>query len=1743
MVEKKSSAGFESLTYVLLAGILLLAAFLRFRGSDWAVNSMLHPDERFYSDVTYRLQPLANWADYFNTATSTLNPEVQGFGFFVYGTLPIFITKATGALLNGGNALWMTDYIRYGRLLSAVFDLLTILLVFLMGRKLFDWRVGLLAAVFSTFAVLQIQQSHFYTSDAFSTTFVFLALYFSACMFQEPASDEDPAAFKKYIKKLVLYSFGFGVATGLAMSCKVNTALVSVFLPLTWLIVYLKSTPEIKSKLGIDALLGVVVGGMAALLAFRVFQPYAFTGPGFFGLSLNQGWLDDLKSLAGQMSGDIDTPPALQWARRGKTFLLENMVIWGLGLPLGLSALAGMVWMGFSQIKGLWKTSLVLWLWTVMYLIWQSSQGNPTMRYALPIYPSMALLAAWMIIQLWELGKERTARILQSLSIAIGIVVLVVTGAWALAFSGIYDRPITRVAASEWIYQHVPGPVQLTFTTADGDYNQNLSFGWTEGQRHRVSSFITPSRPVVFRFTADHTGTVTSFLASYIEITKGNIEGNDPLPTSARLDVRLKDLDSGTEANAQLEDVFKPSDSYLQWKIDFPESIQIQQGKRYEITLQSDIQLAELNVRGPLELLLDHDGKISHQTLPTLQNYFDESNPATYRFSIEKIGTLNSINLNLLGITPKATQDPSIRFSLIDIKNPAQTLFEKTISPAELESEASKHGDQFVLKPDIPIRLDLSTTYEFKIEMLGAGTGYLEGTTTTNETDWDDGLPLRLDRYDPYGSFYIPGVVLQMYWPDEESKRERMLSILERSDYLFISSNRQWGTTVRVPERYPLATEYYRALMGCPENQDILYCYRTGLVGSDKGKLGFELVYTANSNPIIGPIEINDQFAEEAFTVYDHPKVLIFRKTAEYDSEKVREILGGVDLTHVVNIPAMRIQSAPSSLMLPDEMVKQQSTSGTWSDLFDVNASWNQNPWFAALIWYLAFLILGWLIYPTIRIVMKGLPAKGYAFARLTGLIVLTWVVWMGSSNGIPFDRLWIAAAIGIIALVNLVLFILRAKEIRAELRSSWRDYLAVEIVTLVLFVLWSLVRYMNPDLWHPWKGGEKPMDFAYLNAVIKSVQFPPYNPWYSGAWINYYYYGFVLAAVPIKLLGILPSIGYNLVEATFFTLTGISAYGLGTAIYKSFHSESSPGKLPNWVAGVVSAIAVLIIGNLGNVKLIWEGFQKLAAPNGQISDVTLLQKLTWFIQGIGAYAQGSKLPIPTDWWYWNASRAIEGGNEITEFPFFTFLYADPHAHMFALGITVLALAWIFVIAIINWEEKHWAVILLQLFIGGLIIGSLNPTNSWDSPTYRLIASVALTYSGLRTGYRLWSKEPASPGWMLRIPFTAVLVLGFNLFVKLLYQPFTHWFAQAYTKFDLWTGNHTTLNQFFIHWGIFLVIIAGWLIVELFDWLDRTPARSLQKLKPFRGAIIFFVIFALGLLFGLTVFAKIPTAIISLPLGFLALVLLFRKDQQDAKRFILFIIGCGAMLVFMVEVIVLVGDISRMNTVFKLYMQVWVLWGISAAAAFVWMMQRFEKTEAPIVFRWWRVAAIVLIAGGLLYPATATSAKMRDRMAENAPKTLDGMTYMMVAHQNENGVDFALRDDYDLIRWMQDNIKGTPVILEGNLPLYHWGNRISIYTGLPVPIGWDWHERQQRMTLPETDLKQRMQDTADFYTLPDIVTARQILQKYDIRFFVIGDAEKIYYPQEGLAKFESADGTYWKKVYSGGNAALYEVLP
>ncbi len=1776
---------------LLLVVVLLAGAYLRTAGLFWGEYQYLHPDERFLvwvgTDIsptkldTSGAEPAKTWislSEYFDTPNSPLNPNNRGHGFYVYGTLPMFITRYAVELIFGHSGFDVMTQV--GRGLSALVDLLTVLLVYLLAARVYDKRVGLLAAAFSTAAVLQIQQSHFFTTDTFSTFFATLAIYFAVRIMTDrrawPALTKDNQTedgeqgthlqeneFRYLLPRTVgdffhhplfWLSIAFGLAYGAAMASKISIVPIALMLPAA-VAIRISMMPRSEwSRRAMQALFYLAIAGMISFIVFRLTQPYAFSGPGLFGIKPNPEWLAQIREQRNQATPEVDFPPAMQWARRPIWFSGENLVLWGLGLPLGLLALAGFLWAGWDMLKGRWRLHLLLWGWTGFYFVWQSLALNPTMRYQLPIYPFLVIFAAWAVIHLWDIGKARqsdsggekrsksglAARVV---SVAIGVLTLIVTFAYAFAFSTIYTRPITRVDGSRWIYQNVPGPINLRIQSPDGTSNQPLPFAY--------GGTIAGGMTYPLNFTSHYSGELTEIYFPFVRDEQvSNQETNLTLTITSPDGTPLGSAMMTTTSESSQD----PRGQAYSVQFDPPVRLEKDQSYLLNLEVSGAPPIAQLDNRVTLNFVDENGDTLAYPAFP-LRDQQWKSLSSYAEFNPESNGLLTEIFIPVTDQAIVTDRPVMLTAGILPQAGEPNPLPETMIGSPILPGDARGSGYLFSFSEPLyfsagqKVRLTLAILQDHPaISLQGAG--------IANEGEWDDGMPLRVDGYDGFGGIYPLELNFNMYWDDTPDKLERFLKILDQSDYIVITSNRQWGSLPRIPERFPMTTVYYRNLLGCPPEQDIVWCYRVARPEMFQGDLGFELVKIFQSDPQLGSLSINDQFAEEAFTVYDHPKVLIFKKTADYDPQKAREILSSVDFNKVIRLAPLKFKSHPADLLLPIQRWIEQQRGGAWSELFNTQALQNRYPYLGAVIWYLSLALLGWMVYPILRLALPGLADRGYPLARAAGMLILSYLVWIAGSARIPFTRTTISIVILVMLIVGVFLAIKQRHDFSREWRENKRYYLMIEGLFLTFFLVSLLIRLGNPDLWHPYKGGEKPMDFAYFNAVLKSTSFPPYDPWFAGGYLNYYYYGFVFVGVLTKWLGIVPAVAYNLILPTMFGMIAIGAFSLAWNLYLGAKSNS---KLSAFWVGLAGAIGMAVLGNLGTVKMIYEGYQRLAAPGGAIEDSNLLMRLVWAVQGFLQNLTGAPLPYGLGDWYWNPSRAIPAPGEvepITEFPFFTVLYADLHAHLFSLSIALLALA--FAISVVLGRGR-WKGILGGFFgflFGGLAIGALKPTNTWEFYTYLSLGVVALTYASwryynppqrLHRAFQFFNELPENAQRLLVTAGSVALLVGLSI---LLYYPFTQWYGQGYNKIDFWQGLRTPMKAYLTHWGVFLFVIVTWFVWETRNWMACTPVSALHKLAPYRGWIIAVIAFLALLTVALAI--KMPEpgkspfgngvniAWLALPLAAWAGLLLLRPDQPDAKRLTLFLIGTGLTLTLMVEIIVLVGDIGRMNTVFKFYLQVWTLFAVSAAAALGWLLSSLFEWS-PGWRNAWSVAFVLLVAGAALYPITAGRAKVLDRMTETAPHTLDGMKFMETSTYDWQGL-MNLGEDYRAIRWMQENVAGSPVIVEANLrDLYRWGSRFSIYTGLPGVVGWEWHQQQQRALTPGSWVSERIAEIDNFYGTVDVQAALDFLKRYGVKYIIVGQLERNIYPALGLEKFEAQNGILWQEVYRDGDTVIYEV--
>ncbi len=443
---------------------------------------------------------------------------------------------------------------------------------------------------------------------------------------------------------------------------------------------------------------------------------------------------------------------------------------------------------------------------------------------------------------------------------------------------------------------------------------------------------------------------------------------------------------------------------------------------------------------------------------------------------------------------------------------------------------------------------------------------------------------------------------------------------------------------------------------------------------------------------------------------------------------------------------------------------------------------------------------------------------------------------------------------------------------------------------------------------------------------------------------------------------------------------------------------------------------------------------------------------------------------------------------------------------------------------------------VISLLVGALAIGSLRPTNTWDWPTYLLLGSLAVAYYVIRTDG--WSWRAAG-----RAAFAAPALMGLS---SLLFLPFSANYGSAYSSASLWPGSYTHAWNYLLVYGLFLFFIITHLVRELRDWTTSWTEEGKRRMEPhgwliIMGLVVFLSASAILLLRGYWI------APIALPIILVAGLLALRPELPAARRVVLALMAAAIGLSLVVEIVVLDGDVGRMNTVFKFYLQAWLMLSVACGAAAVWAWPAIRETKRLRTA--WSVALGLLVFAAALYPLTATPAKWNIRMSKDAPHTLDGEAFLSYVEYGDtdyagNPITIHPGDDLGIIDWLRRNVQGTPVVMEahGGNPYRSIAARIAMYTGLPNVIGWDWHQRQQRAVVPGSAVTNRIEDVNNFYNTPDAAVARNILAQYGVEYIVVGTLENAYYWPQGLAKFDQmiADGTL-EEVFRDGTGRIFRI--
>jgi YYY domain-containing protein len=710
-----------------------------------------------------------------------------------------------------------------------------------------------------------------------------------------------------------------------------------------------------------------------------------------------------------------------------------------------------------------------------------------------------------------------------------------------------------------------------------------------------------------------------------------------------------------------------------------------------------------------------------------------------------------------------------------------------------------------------------------------------------------------------------------------------------------------------------------------------------------------------------------------------------------------------------------------------------------------------------ALFFWLLVEAIGLIGLPFAAALFGRLPGGGLALARPLGLLLVAYPLWLlVSLHILAYSRLsaTVSAAVVAAAAVGLGRRVLR---LQAGDPARTRLWVAGETLFAVCFLGWALLRSFAPDVWQT----EKPMDMAIVNSINRSEWFPPHDPWFSGAHLNYYYFGHYLVAFLIRILGTDPAVGYNLAVSLFFALSVTSIFAVASALYLAGRSwAGAPARSP--IVPGLAAAGFAIAGNVAGAVEYLHHPLRLAGYN-------------WFAP----------------------SRVIP--HTANEFPFFSFLLGDLHAHVMAAPFALAALAFTMQLCLRGprllqlQRIRSWIPAAGELALGALLLGSLYAVNSLDYPTALALAALSLL---------LWVLQ--SPGTWHTTGVWAVLWISASI---LLFLPFwTHFSPTTHGVAVVREHTHfsTFLKDEFLIYALLL-----WVVLTAFARVLALPVRYLVW-----GAV--------GAMIGLVLLSppRLASVVLVLSVSAFALYISLSGERPQAYRFLWLLIAAGIALLGIGE-FVYVRDVFdgtpsfRFNTVFKAGYQGWFLLSVVAGCVVVWN----RRWLGPRMRAVWRFGLAVLLALAAAYPIAGAYA--RSRGFERRP-TLDGMAWL----------ERSAPADAAGIEWLRSNVHGAPTVLEAVGPDFDPAGRarVSTFTGLPTVLGWGGHEVQWGHTPA-----QRGRDVQRIYRTPSLVVAQSLLARYHVRYVFVGSLERDDYPAAALAKFARL-GT---RVFSRRRTTVY----
>jgi uncharacterized membrane protein len=876
--------------------------------------------------------------------------------------------------------------------------------------------------------------------------------------------------------------------------------------------------------------------------------------------------------------------------------------------------------------------------------------------------------------------------------------------------------------------------------------------------------------------------------------------------------------------------------------------------------------------------------------------------------------------------------------------------------------------------------------------------------------------------------------------------------------------------------------------------------------------------------------------------------------------------------------------------------------------------------------WWLATTLLGAIAFPTAFFTFRHLRDRGYAAARVLGLLLASYVAWMAAHQLTGL----LPIVIGIAALAALSAYLGRGlwKQQWQFLREQSGYIVVAESVFLALLLF---------GVWYETTTGaifqtEKAADFSVLLGVMTTPHMPPRDPWLSGAYVSYYYFGYFMLAVIAKLTGTVPAVAHNMGLALTMAFTGLVAFGLGYALTGRRRF------------GLLLVFAMTMMGNLDYWFRAPHAYQFGDLQARYLANHPAEAGIHGGVGGMFEYLLNMMLgssPQNHNWEYFQASRIIDltpGEHLISEFPAFSFVLADVHPHLLSLPFFMLAIGLALSIAkapLPGWRafgtRRGWQV--AQWIVAGLLYGSLGFINSWDLPTVLTVFGVALLLRELWAG-RGNMLAALGRAIAVGVPIVAVAVAAYVPFYLTL-RTQARGIGILGRVIDTASGpvaGRTDIYYWLVIIGPFLLVLVPALVWRARVGSGRssgTPptspststapsteapkaVRARKKrevarkatadrplVRPSRacsvcgaaaaadvavcaqcggdvvgpdlradvpdgrvrralitagrwlsgsvspwGKVLAVAAGVLAIVDALYPLLNPSVTIFSLVFLVLAVASIAARNESRELSFAAALVAVGFLLIagcewfYVRDLFSMFPHLYRMNTVFKLYMQAWVLLSAGSVALLAWFWEAAWPRWSPTARRIWLGLAIFVGIGVCIFPVAAYHNRVS--LYGASISQLDGSEFLSIVSP----------DEARAVDWLRANVPTTsdpkPVMLQA------WGGSFTLagaaatFSGLSTVLAWEGHEEQWRggkerpvwhgIDADDTVLR-RYGDVDALYQSPDLDLTRRLIDRYGIQYVYVGPIER--------QKYGSADFGKWEKVghvvYNQGAVVIYDV--